>query len=428
MAPLDDASSSPEFKNGTISLSSTSPVEAPSPPSGVAEVSAPHPEKTGGEKGSEHHLEKLEQEQLAQTGGEDFKAWWGGLLKPEPSELQNAEKDIKSDVWREKDGLPTREKAFAKRLKELLDENGDVGDIHSQHPLAQKHRRELTPAEVQKFKKLNGKQKEQELKAWAKDKVKEYLVERVEIKTWRTLESSKIEFMSATMVWRREGGTVDDVPAACNRISKCLALGWPFVRWNEWSGRHDFGFVSETLAEEFEAVSQRKQKEIVDTSEVAEPEQVLPKPEPKGKRKRNQDDADAGTAAANKTKKAKAGTESPDKAGTAAANKTKKAIQAAVSESEQLILMAQKSKEWRWLDKDPSSLQQLKAQKQAFEDNLDDFSREVLSGETFAELKKTHEKSYDKKLHKFSCLDVSSLENAMALMRELREIWKKHSK
>ena len=35
-------------------------------------------EKTGGEKGSEHHLEKLEQEQLAQTGGEDFKAWWGG--------------------------------------------------------------------------------------------------------------------------------------------------------------------------------------------------------------------------------------------------------------------------------------------------------------------------------------------------------------
>ena len=155
---------------------------------------------------------------------------------------------------------------------------------------------------------------------------------------------------------------------------------------------------------------------------------MLPKPEPKGKRKRNQDDADAGTAAANKTKQAKAGTESPDKAGTAAANKTKKAIQAAASESEQLILMAQKSKEWRWLHKDPSPLQQLKAQKQAFEDNLDDFSREVLSGETFAELKTAHEKSDDKKLHKFSCLDVSSLEDAMALMRELHEIWKKHSK
>ena len=99
-----------------------------------------------------------------------------------------------------------------------------------------------------------------------------------------------------------------------------------------------------------------------------------------------------------------------------------------MSESEQLIQLAQKSKDWRWLDKDPSSLQQLKAQKKAFEESLDDFAKEVLSGEDFPKLKERHGNNYEKKLSKFASIDVQSLENAMGLMRELHEIWKKHGK
>ena len=69
-------------------------------------------------------------------------------------------------------------------------------------------------------------------------------------------------------------------------------------------------------------------------------------------------------------------------------------------------------------------MQQLKAQKKAFEESLDDFAKEVLSGEDFPNLKEKHGDGYEKKLSKFASIDVQNLENAMGLMRELHDIWK----
>ncbi len=67
---------------------------------------------------------------------------------------------------------------------------------------------------------------------------------------WKKVDISMGVYMSASRVFQEEGGTLADIQAAKNTVTKCAMMGAPFVQWNGWSERFDVLYMKREVREE----------------------------------------------------------------------------------------------------------------------------------------------------------------------------------
>lgn len=161
-----------------------------------------------------------------------------------------------------KPGLNKRDKTLAERLQEAI-QNED-GDIDVRGALGQKMMRDMTAAEKADYMAQSHAVKKAIRQTWTRGKLKTLTIEHTYEESWRKVDIQRGTYMSAARIFHKEGGTSDDLEPSIRHVRRCAAMGYPFCKWNDWSGRYDFLWFSTEWQEEMTkswAIYQRYQAE-----------------------------------------------------------------------------------------------------------------------------------------------------------------------
>jgi hypothetical protein len=209
--------------------SSTAPLNAIPPPL----ADPPVLQSAGTQKDPAQQVEEFALEVIGQA-----KSLW-----------EEAGKDIEDKNMPEslqKDLLP-RDKKLAEALQALV---ASGSDVDPRSALSQHMQRDLTTDDKAKLKAMCHKDKKAFRAEWAAKKLSNYTEEKTHMQAWKKIDTSKGIYMSASRVFQEEGGTVADIEAAKNTVTKCAMMGTPFVEWNGWSERFDFLYMKKEVREE----------------------------------------------------------------------------------------------------------------------------------------------------------------------------------
>ena len=72
---------------------------------------------------------------------------------------------------------------------------------------------------------------------WCEALVKDVYVEKHTIQQWQRVNRKLGEYVSPSMVWRLEGGTIEDKEPAARYIAKAMQVGPPFCAYNDRTER-----------------------------------------------------------------------------------------------------------------------------------------------------------------------------------------------
>ena len=191
----------------------------------------------------------LEPHEVSALSDGDAVSWSAVLQAPlEQCKVAGASYSPPPNQDQLKEDLGTRQRAFAQRLQALL--SGSM-PWASTDPVTQKMMRELETGEKEEFKR-KGKAEQQEFRRkWGEEKLKDLVERRQFLQEHRKIDISLGTYMSASKVFREEGGTQEDIVPTQKMLRKKLLLGWPHVMFNEESERYDFLYVRKQHSEAF---------------------------------------------------------------------------------------------------------------------------------------------------------------------------------
>ncbi len=144
-------------------------------------------------------------------------------------------------------GLSQRQICLAQQLRAAMRR----GSVDPKSPLCQRMRRVLTSEEHGRYDAMNCKDKANFRIEWAGTELEEFEEEKVKISEWRQIDTEDGQYLSVNAIAQKEGGAPEDYEAALRIVTKCAALGWPWVLYNDASERFDFLYVRKSRSEVF---------------------------------------------------------------------------------------------------------------------------------------------------------------------------------
>ena len=171
-----------------------------------------------------------------------------------PEFLSKLEKEMHDDASTTAPSSPAEDTSGTrtKKLMKTLEEALAHVDIPVRSGLAQKMEREMATADKEHYKKLSTKGKSDFRVEWAKNKLGECIRTQGRSKThiWQHVDISKGTYLSFWANFKQQGGTEEDLQATKNIVSKCIAMGGPWVTWNSFSERWDYMYLERGMADE----------------------------------------------------------------------------------------------------------------------------------------------------------------------------------
>ena len=82
--------------------------------------------------------------------------------------------------------------------------------------------------------------------------VKAFCLEKIERKSWQRVDTKLGRYLSASRVWKKEGGEPEDIEPTMKLIKKAVTMGPPWVKFNTRTERLDLLYFEESVSEVFE--------------------------------------------------------------------------------------------------------------------------------------------------------------------------------
>ena len=146
------------------------------------------------------------------------------------------------------DGLSLHKKAWAKQLMFAV----QAGEVPSQGPMAKTMRRHLTNEERAKHDKGSHEYRASFRLKWAQQQLSQLTQVAHKVEEWRKVDIGKGRYLSASRIFREEGGTQEDIIPTQTLVSKCWRMGHPWTKYNHITERVDFLYMERYFMEEYD--------------------------------------------------------------------------------------------------------------------------------------------------------------------------------
>ena len=128
----------------------------------------------------------------------------------------------------------------------------DVGHIDPRSPTVQLMDRSLSEEDKKAYRCMSNAAKSEFRMRWAQQKFAALTVtSKQKSEEWRRIDTTHGEYMSASKVFREEGGTTADIEPTQRLLKKAAAMGEPFIKWNSFTERYDILYLKNSFKEEF---------------------------------------------------------------------------------------------------------------------------------------------------------------------------------
>ena len=108
----------------------------------------------------------------------------------------------------------------------------------------------MTADEKAEYKRLSHKKKEEFRTKWCQMNAARWLRKIETVDSWKKVDFSRGQYRSLNAIAQLEGGLKEDFAAATLLAAKCVAMGFPWVRWNSMTERVDYLWFEHGMAEE----------------------------------------------------------------------------------------------------------------------------------------------------------------------------------
>ena len=318
--------------------------------------------------------------------------------------------------------LPPRQQKHFEALTEAIEQ----GEFDARHKLAQQMERELGKGALKAYRNLGNTANNEFRLNWAKTQRAEFTSGHKQVDTWRTIDQETGTYMSASMAFRKQGGTTADVEPTQKMIRKAYDMGEPWIWWNWQTERYDIFVLKKQHTELFDQawqkfVEHRSHGSVRQTSVGEGGGEVAPMRKGAGKGKGKADPISPAKPKAGRDKdggpSANAGPGGPDPADKperdaadpklemksllATALKTKKAFQSASSAAVHLSAEVRTGEAWRWANNE-TNLRELSTAQDALERAKTSFVRKFVCQEVALVRKDYCKGSFRRNLQIFS--------------------------
>ena len=82
--------------------------------------------------------------------------------------------------------------------------------------------------------------------------VKAFCLEKIERKSWQRVDTKLGRYLSASRIWKEEGGEQEDIEPTMKLIRKAITMGPPWAKFNGRTERLDLLYFEDSVAEVFE--------------------------------------------------------------------------------------------------------------------------------------------------------------------------------